>query len=99
MGSYVLSNKAVEDLSDIWNYTFDEWSETQADKYYLELIAGFEFLIENPNFGKNYDKIDENIFGYLVNTHIIFYQKLKADKILIIRILHASSDLKFRIME
>lgn len=33
MASYVLTNKAVEDLSSIWEYTFDTWSERQADKY------------------------------------------------------------------
>ena len=33
MAKYKLTNKAVEDLSDIWNYTFDHWSERQADFY------------------------------------------------------------------
>lgn len=33
MPKYILTNKAVEDLSTIWNYTFEVWSETQADKY------------------------------------------------------------------
>ena len=28
------SNKAVEDLSSIWDYTFTQWSENQADEYY-----------------------------------------------------------------
>ena len=32
------SNKAVEDLSTIWIYTFDIWSEIQADLYYEMLI-------------------------------------------------------------
>lgn len=41
MAKYSLTNKAVEDLSDIWNYTFDHWSERQADIYY-------QMLIENP---------------------------------------------------
>ncbi len=33
------SNKAVEDLSSIWEYTFSEWSESQADEYYEMLIS------------------------------------------------------------
>lgn len=99
MARYSLTNKAVEDLSNIWNYTLKEWSEEQADKYYLELIDGCEYLAENPNFGKNYEKINLDIFGYLVNMHIIFYQKIKSDEILVARILHASSDLKNRILE
>lgn len=37
MAKYRLTNKAVDDLTRIWNYTFDRWSENQADKYYLML--------------------------------------------------------------
>lgn len=99
MANYVLTNKAVEDLANIWNYIFTECSEKQADKYYYELIDGFENLAENPYFGKNYNHINAEIFGFLVNMHIIFNQKWKGSKILIVRILHASSDLKCRILD
>ena len=40
MANYFFSKKAVEDLSEIWNYTYDAWSESQADKYY-NLLIGF----------------------------------------------------------
>lgn len=33
MAKYNLTKKAVEDLTKIWNYTFDTWSENQADAY------------------------------------------------------------------
>ena len=32
MGKYFLTNKALEDISMIWDYTYKVWSETQADK-------------------------------------------------------------------
>ena len=34
--------KAVEDLSMIWNYTYETWSEKQADIYYHLLIDSCE---------------------------------------------------------
>ncbi len=34
MSAYFLTNKAVEDLNGIWEYTFEQWSEQQADRYY-----------------------------------------------------------------
>lgn len=40
MVKFQLTNKAIDDLSSIWNYTFDKWSESQANKYYCELIEG-----------------------------------------------------------
>ena len=38
MAKYKLTNKAVDDLTQIWNYTLDKWSESQADKYYYMLL-------------------------------------------------------------
>ncbi len=42
MADLLFSNKAVEDLTNICNYTVETWSEAQADKYYaLSSIALF----------------------------------------------------------
>ena len=53
MAKYILSNKAVNDLADIWNYTYDTWSEKQADKYYTLLIDICQALAEGKIIGKN----------------------------------------------
>ncbi len=42
MAKYIFSNKAIEDLSDIWNYTYNKWSENQADKYYYLILESCE---------------------------------------------------------
>jgi toxin ParE1/3/4 len=33
MAKVILRQEAIDDLNDIWDYTFEEWSEVQADKY------------------------------------------------------------------
>ena len=33
MADYIITEKAQKDLVDIWNYTYDVWSENQADNY------------------------------------------------------------------
>ncbi len=38
MAKYKLTDKAVDDLTQIWDYTFDKWTENQADKYYQMLL-------------------------------------------------------------
>ena len=53
MPNYKLTNKAVEDLSKIWEYTFEVWTEKQADKYYNEIIVNCERISENPDIGKS----------------------------------------------
>jgi len=33
MAKFYFTNLAVSDLAEIWDYTYDEWSENQANKY------------------------------------------------------------------
>ncbi|WET02152.1 type II toxin-antitoxin system RelE/ParE family toxin [Flavobacterium sp. YJ01] len=94
MAKYYLTNKAVEDLADIWNYTFEEWSEKQADKYYLLLLDSCQEVAENPNLGKKYDNVTEKLLGYKSNEHILFYRIISKQEIEIIRVLHGRMDLK-----
>jgi len=99
MAKYFLTNKAVEDLSKIYEYTYGFWSEYQADKYYEELIAFCQKISENPRIGKFYEEIDLQIFGFIANKHIIFYRILTDDTVEITRILSGNMDLKSRIKE
>ncbi|OJV45701.1 MAG: plasmid stabilization protein [Chryseobacterium sp. 39-10] len=99
MAKYFFTNKAVEDLTKIYEYTYEFWSENQADKYYEELIEFCQLLAENPNIGKNYAEIDSEYYGFLANKHIIFYRILNQLEIEIERILGAEMDLKKRIKE
>ncbi len=99
MTEYKLTNKAVEDLSKIWDYTFEAWSEQQADKYYDGLISNCQEIAENPELGKNYDEISEKLLGMKANRHIIFYRTLNENYVEITRILHERMDLKKRIAE
>ena len=99
MASYILTNKAVDDLSGIWNYTYEVWSEKQADKYYNMLLEFCQDLADKISFGKSYDEINKDIFGFSVSHHIIFYRPFKNDDIEIVRILHNKMDLKSRMQE
>lgn len=99
MAKYFLTNKAVDDLTEIWNYTFEEWSEQQANKYYQMLIDTCKEIAQNPKLGKNYDGIMTTLFGFKVTRHIIFYRNISANEIEITRILHERMDLKGRIKE
>ncbi len=99
MAKYKLTNKAVEDLTKIWDYTFNKWSEKQADKYYEMLIKNCQDIADNPNLGKNYVGIKDGLFGLKTNRHIIFYRIFSDGPIEITRILHERMDLKSRINE
>ena len=97
MPEYKLTNKAVTDLSKIWEYTFDLWSEKQADKYYDGLISNCQEIADNPDLGRTYEGISKQLLGMKANRHIIFYRTMNEDCVEITRILHERMDLKKRI--
>ena len=99
MAEYKLTNKAVEDLSKIWDYTFEIWSEKQADKYYGELISDCQEIVENQSLGKTYEGISKQLLGVKTNRHIIFYRTVNENYIEITRILHERMDLKKKLAE
>ena len=94
MVKYKLTHAALDDISAIWEYTADRWSENQADIYYKMLIMSFEKITTMPTvYGHRYDEIDNKLYGYKAGRHIIFYRIL-LDGIIIIRVLHESMDVK-----
>jgi toxin ParE1/3/4 len=99
MAKFKLTNKAVDDLTRIWNFTFDKWSENQADKYYHMLLEYCNEVACTPEIGKNYSGVTENLLGVKAGRHIIFYRKLEENEVEITRILHEKMDLKNRITE
>ena len=65
MAKFKLTNSAVKDLSDIWNYTYNTWSESQADKYYKLLISACTIIAKKPQLGKEYSEIYPELKGKL----------------------------------
>ena len=99
MADFKFTNKAVFDLTQIWNYTLKNWSEDQADRYYNMLIDNCKEIANNPDLGKNYSAVTENLLGFKAGRHIIFYRKISKKEIEIIRILHEQMDIENRIIE
>ena len=96
MDKFQFSNKAKKDLKNIWNYTFDAWSEKQADKYYKEIIKLCRKIAKMPKIGKLYPNLARiEIRGIKVGKHIIFYFEIEdqINNVEIVRILHERMDL------
>ena len=99
MASYHLTKKAAEDLTHIWNYTSDTWSENQADHYFRMLLDSCQEFSEGRVYGIQYDGIYKGLLGKRAGKHIIFYRILNDTVVEIVRILHERMDLKKRIRE
>lgn len=97
--SFSISEKAIEDLENIWTYTFHKWSIKQADRYYNLIINEIEFISRNFMSGKSMDHIKNGYRASIVKSHLIFYKKSQDNQIEVIRILHQRMDIETRINE
>lgn len=99
MHPYRISEKAIEDLENIWIYTFNKWSAEQADRYYNLIISEIEYIAGNFNLGKSMDFIKVGYRASIIKSHLILYKKAHDNQVEIIRILHQRMDLESRIDE
>jgi toxin ParE1/3/4 len=97
--SYRISEKAIEDLENIWTYTFHKWPIEQADRYYNLIINEIGFISKNFITGKSMDHIKSGYRASIVKSHLIFYRKTEDNNVEIIRILHQRMDIETRIDE
>lgn len=97
MKKYRISEKAINDLNEIWLYTFKKWSKQQADRYYQLIIDDIEFISDNFNTGKSAENIRKNYRVTQIKSHLIFYRKIENDLVEVVRILHQRMDVKNRL--
>jgi toxin ParE1/3/4 len=97
MAKFSFTNRALDDLIEIWDYTVEQWSENQAQTYYNLIMASCMDLANNPQLGRSYNIISQNLLGYKCGEHIIFYQEIVKNEIEIARVLHGMMDLKNKI--
>lgn len=89
---FILSNKAKEDISDIFDYTVKEFNLEKAIAYTNDFKTLFNSLLFIPTLGSNRDEIKHGLYSITKNKHVVFYRIFK-DKIRVIRVLHGSRDL------
>jgi len=82
---------AESDLIDIWQYSFEEWGEIQADKYLDELDSGIGKLADNPELGMKRDYVRDGYRVLFIGSHAVYYTATP-DTVHIIRVLHGCMD-------
>lgn len=97
---YKLSVEALNDIEQIWFYTFKNWSEKQADRYLSLIFTEIEYLARNPESGTDFRNIRKDYRCSKVKSHLIFFRHFEhQDEIEIIRILHQQMDIENRLDE
>ena len=97
MSEYIITEKALEDINNIWIYTAENWSVEQADRYYNLIVDEIEYVSVNFGETKDFSNIRKNYKFSKVKSHLVFYKKTENTEMEVVRILHERMDLKYRI--
>ena len=88
----LVKDRAAEtDLIGIWLYTFETWSETQADRYLGALEDGIRKVAADPTIGVPRAQLREGYWSKKLEHHIVFYT-FTDDEVRIRRVLHKVMD-------
>lgn len=88
---YRLTPRAVEDLEEIWLYTADTWSITQADRYTDSFAQSFETILAMPEIARERGEFTPPVRIHPSGQHHVVY-RIEGDHILVIRILGGRQD-------
>ncbi len=69
-----LSKNADQDLQNLYIEGFQQWGETQADKYFQEIIEHFDLLSASPLLFASVDHIRNGYRRSICGSHSIYYR-------------------------
>ena len=96
--TFTLSVEALIDLEDIWFYTAEKWSTSQADRYVNQILDEIEYISSNPENGIDYSHVRKKYFRTKVQSHFIYYKKeTKKNNLEVVRVLHEMMDLDYHL--
>lgn len=89
LDAYRVSRLAQADIERIYDHTVKNWSISQADAYFAEIIAAFEGLVSDTKIG--HSSAIEGYQAVSIGTHSIFY-RIDNHTVLIVLVLHQAMD-------
>lgn len=95
MSRYVLSPAAQADVDQIWDYTCQRWSDSQAEVYLREIQRAIELVADNPQIGRSCEDVRAGYRRHAVGSHTLYYRiGDTGDRLLVdvVRILHKHMD-------
>lgn len=83
---------AEQDLVDIYLYSYANFGEGGAEKYFSGLERAFGVIADTPRIGYKRPELSPPVRCYLHKHHLVVYT-IEADAILIVRVLGKAMDI------
>ncbi|OUS14102.1 hypothetical protein A9Q89_01145 [Gammaproteobacteria bacterium 53_120_T64] len=84
---------AEQDLNNIWLYSFQNWGEAQADRYFDQLSKAIELLGKTPLMCRERLEFTPPVRIHHHVSHLIIYVAAEGG-IDVVRVLHESMDIE-----
>ncbi len=97
MRGHILSDEALDDLDDIYQYIARN-NRGSAAKLMRELQGVFETIAVNPDIGRRYIDPAPGLHVFISGKYRIFYRVVKDDAI-IVRVIHGARELSKIVFE
>lgn len=91
MAEYALTNRAAQDLTEIYHFSVQQFGARVAGTYLNSLDLRFSQLAEQPKLGRPVPQFRPGYFRNMCLRHAIFYTQTP-DGILVVRVLHQRMD-------
>jgi toxin ParE1/3/4 len=85
---YRLHPAAERDLEEIWRFTAERWTASQAEQYVDELVRTFDLILRHPAIAAERTAIHPPVRLHRHRSHFVVY-RCEAPLVLILRVLHA----------
>ena len=72
MATFTVTPLAIRDLDQIWEYSYERWSEAQAETYIRLIHAAISDVAADPRRGTSVDELRAGYRKYAVGTHVLF---------------------------
>ena len=89
----ILRPLAEQDLNNIWLYSFQNWGEVQADRYFDQLSKAIELLGKTPLMCRERQEFTPPVRIHHHASHLIIYVAAEGG-IDVVRVLHESMDIE-----
>ncbi|MCC9603566.1 type II toxin-antitoxin system RelE/ParE family toxin [Stieleria sp. JC731] len=93
-----LTQSALTSISDIEQYSIENWGKKVAARYIDDLEAGIIRIQEHPDLLRPQPEFRSDLCFYRVNKHLLVCDLQKAS-IIVLAVIHASQDIPERLAE
>lgn len=93
-----LTQRAIRDIQEIEDHSFEIWGRATADKYLEGFSAAFDRLEQHPGLLRLEPELAPGLYFYRVARHFLVCE-LQESAVFVLTVIHTSMDISTRLAE